>query len=105
MEMEKWHKSGLPPATGKPVVGNLHAHFCLHDCHKTSPGSWSSQNLKIHTNMKMTVYSLFHMGSALFSLLSFHQGLSLTQSKSRLRTALVFGCLARVHLPGKAIWA
>lgn len=91
--------------TGKPVVGNLHAHFCLHDCHKTSQGSWSWQNLKIHTNVKMTIYSLFRLGSTLFSFLSFHQGLSLTQSKSRLRTALVFGCLARFCLPGKAIWA
>lgn len=91
--------------TGKPVVGNLHAHFCLHDCHKTSQGSWSWQNLKVHTNVQTTIYSSFRMGSALFSLLPFHQGLSMTQSKSRLRTALAFGCLARFHLPGKAIWA
>lgn len=104
MEMDRSYKSGIffSPWGEKPL--------CLHNCHKIPLGNCSWQNLKIHTNVKMALYPLFLVSwlkwwsSQLLNLLKFLQGLSLTQGKSRLRTALVSGCLAKFLLPGKAIW-
>lgn len=86
--------------------GNL----CLHNCHKIPQGNWSWQNLKTRMNVNMALYPLFLVSwlkwwsSQLLKLLKFLQGLSSTQGKSRLRTALVFGCLAKFLFPAKSIW-
>ena len=92
------------------LVGGRGGNLYLHNCHKIPQGNWSWQNLKIHMNVKMALYPLFLVSwlkwwsSQLLKFLKFLQGLSLTQGKSRPRTALVFGCLAKFLLPAKAIW-
>ena len=106
MEMDRSYKSGILFLPGWGEGGNLY----LHNCHKIPQGNWSWQNLKIHMNVKMALYPQFLVSwlkwwsSQLLKFLKFLQGLSLTQGKSRPRTALVFGCLAKFLLPAKAIW-